>query len=664
MATLEPTDGSELKLRLSQRVKREWLYASIFLIVITFSLSFSSEKLGLNKLDLRLYDYAMSIGNTAPENPEIVIVTIDDSSIEYLGHWPWRRQHHAELLEILSDAHAITIDLLFSESSSLMPDDDAALVTAVKNNGKVFLPSKVSLNPPHITEPFDSLATASMAIGHINIPIDEDGVVRSFQPKIKVGSDISTHIIVKLLKHLGYLKNEPVKSVFDGYSKVKLTWSGAPGTFTMVPYYRVIKGDLKPSFFKDKLVLVGAWSSGLGDSFPTPVSQKGLPMAGVEILANILNNGINGLWVIEPGILLGAFLNIIPVLMCVIALRLLSPNRAFIFVLIVLIGCFSIPILLLHLSLLWISPIGAIIGVILSYPVWSWRSQQAALFHIDTELELLNNDIIGATEGHNPARIQVSEKGTRRPLTQRLGALHQAIEQSRNAHRQRDDAIRFLSHDMRSPLNSILALCEINKRDNSLQEENDTLNQCERYASQTLSLVDGFVELSRAQGSTWKMHEFDVNQSLQQSAEDAWATAMRKQIKIVVNTPEKPCWMHGEQQFIERVFINLINNAIQYSPIKTTITCNLQIKNNEYVISIHDQGYGMDENTIENAFVPFKRSSNNKSQHPTGVGLGLAFVQTVISRHSGRINIESEIGKGTKITLYLPSLSIIKKPQT
>src|SRR3546814_14773179 len=99
----------------------------------------------------------------------------------------------------------------------------------------------------------------------------------------------------------------------------------------MYPYAAVLNHQVPASAFKDKYVLVGSWGTGLGDTFPTPLTRQGKPMAGVEILANILQGALADDWIRTPARWLMALLCALPVLLLCLFLRHLSPRRCFFF---------------------------------------------------------------------------------------------------------------------------------------------------------------------------------------------------------------------------------------------------------------------------------------------------------------------------------------------
>src|SRR5699024_4150684 len=110
---------------------------------------------------------------------DIVIVAIDDNSIQELGIWPWRRARHAEVLQQLRSARAVALDLLLSEQNPAWPADDFILAEAIRQHGRVVLPVVIGETQNPITRPLPVLARAAAGLGYIDIHADSDGVVRS-----------------------------------------------------------------------------------------------------------------------------------------------------------------------------------------------------------------------------------------------------------------------------------------------------------------------------------------------------------------------------------------------------------------------------------------------------------------------------------------------------
>lgn len=155
---------------------------------------------GMGRIDLTLYDRAVSLSGR-PASPEILIVMIDDDSIATLGRWPWSRTVHAALLDKLGEARAVGLDIIFAEPDRAEPAVDAQLAEAIRRNGKVVLP--VVLNRlPRATghePPLESLAQAAAALGFINVELDTDGVLRRSIWTAQVGTALWPHFSLSLM---------------------------------------------------------------------------------------------------------------------------------------------------------------------------------------------------------------------------------------------------------------------------------------------------------------------------------------------------------------------------------------------------------------------------------------------------------------------------------
>lgn len=634
---------AQLQTRLKTRILHEWVWTTAALLVLTFSLSYFGDKLGLQHLDNTLYDHYLSTLVHHPPSDDIIIVVIDDSSIQELGLWPWRRARHAQVLQRLGGARAVALDLLLSEQNPAWPADDFILADAIRKHGRVVLPFAIGDSPEAITAPLPVLAEAAAGLGYIGLRADPDGVVRSFSAQKRTpAGGVVDHLSLKLLK-VGSEHQQIAKLQDLGTESRRIAYAGAPGNFAMVPYNRVADGGVPASAFKDKFVLIGSWGSGLGDTVPTPHSHNGDAMSGVEVLANILNGGLTNRWIDSPGRLAAALLCLFPVLISCLSFRRLSPQRGFVFSVALFAGTLVMTGLLLRYGLWWVSPVAALIGIVLAYPVWSWRSQHAALRHIDHELALLGSS------RHTPSPDQ--------PLLTRLGQLHRAIEQMRIAQRQRNETLRFLSHDMRAPLNSIVALAELQRE--GRQHTDGILRQFDHYARKTLSLVDGFVALGRAEAIDLHLQPVDMSDLITQCCEDAWVHAHQKQINVQYDNLPTHAWVNADAHFLERAWSNLLDNALKYSAAGTTIVCALEREADYWVAQIQDQGRGMDPAAMKGIFSPFVRIDEQTPENPDGAGLGLAFVHAVVTRHGGWIQVESEPDQGTRFRIGLPAVDEI-----
>jgi signal transduction histidine kinase len=161
-------------------------------------------------------------------------------------------------------------------------------------------------------------------------------------------------------------------------------------------------------------------------------------------------------------------------------------------------------------------------------------------------------------------------------------------------------------------------------------------------ANRTLTLVDGFVALARAESSDPnKFDEFDVRDSIQDAYDEVWAAARAREITISLNLPTALVLVDGDRQLLARAIVNLLGNAVKFSPDHSTVLLECHLRNATVTICITDNGPGIDPAQHELLFQRFNRGLHRGSNDPGGAGLGLAFVRVVAEKHGGRVWVEN-----------------------
>jgi adenylate cyclase len=268
----------------------------------------------LHGMQLKSNDFLFSAASLHPgaETEKIVIVAIDDKSLDELGHLSsWPRYYHTGIIDVLnrSEARVIVFDILFSEPT---PDDEE-LAAAIRNAGNVVIPfvyTSMSRKPSTIGEtiafgsvlsPLKTLEESAAAVGHANLIPDEDGIVRrvpiavssseQYEPALALSAVakylrrphiIESPIMDKVLPFAGRsIPLDNANSMIINYTSD----SAALLSFATVSYADVLRNNINTAAFQDKIVLIGATGAGLGDTFWTPVGRM---MNGVEIHASAI----------------------------------------------------------------------------------------------------------------------------------------------------------------------------------------------------------------------------------------------------------------------------------------------------------------------------------------------------------------------------------------
>lgn len=358
--------------------------------------------------DRLIYDAQSSLVRQDASD-DIVIIAIDETSLNSIGRWPWPRNIHSELINKLTkyQAKAVLVDVIFSEPS-FNKENDILLADAIKNNGTVTLPVLLEQNRLQgqllETLPLPLLTQASATLGHVHIELDPDGIARGTHLYEGLGEAHWPHIGLSILTLLNEVPDE-LLNIKHGNKNTNIspwTWVrknhflipyiGPIGSFKTTSYINVLNNQVPADSFKDKIVLIGVTAAGLGDSLPTPVSGLTRAMPGIEINANIIQSiKSNSLIKTIPNeflYLLAAALVMLPIL----AFPYLSPRLTLIFV-IGEIGLLLLSsLLLLHIFHIWIPLSATLISLVLSYPLWAWRRLEFTVKYLNYELETLSKE--------------------------------------------------------------------------------------------------------------------------------------------------------------------------------------------------------------------------------------------------------------------------------
>ncbi|VAW03053.1 Signal transduction histidine kinase [hydrothermal vent metagenome] len=230
------------------------------------------------------------------------------------------------------------------------------------------------------------------------------------------------------------------------------------------------------------------------------------------------------------------------------------------------------------------------------------------------------------------------------------------ITELANAAQEREEVLELLSHDMRAPQAAILALLES-------QEPSDARNRIESHARRTLALADNFVGLARIKSSEFTGEDVLLSELVSEASDSLWPLAKTRDISCHIDDQSDGAFVLGEPSSLHRSFVNLLDNAIKYSPDGGKINVTLRrisLDNIDYVSAeIVDQGKGISAAVLGNLFERFASDDSGSKGTVKGAGLGLNFVAAVIERHGGSIRAENikerkDRSGGACFTILLP----------
>ena len=633
---------------------REKALVALLLILIALSISFSGL---LSRVDHLIFDVSQRL-SLHPVPNDIVIVAVDQDSLDRIGRWPWPREVHARLLNIVCAAQpvAVGLDMAFIEPSVERASDEA-LALAVAECGRVVLPILIEasgvgglvLESP----PFPKLLAAAAGLGRVGARLDEDGIARSVDLREGVGQASWPLFAEELLRvaKLAYPPSVPPIAEPDiqpGLIRAetrRVEFAGAPGTIPSISYARVLQGDVSPDFFAGKTVLVGTTATGLGDFLPTPLSAYAQPMSGVEVQANIWQSmrtqrliGLLPTWVTA---LSCALLALVPMLWLT---RLLPFSGLLVSTFWMIIPAL-VSALLLEIFHVWLPPSGALLAGFVAFPLWSWRKLEVARRHFDQELQQLGRFLQASGEEQ-----QSVEAVRRMGFEQRIAWVQAAQQQMQRLETQRSEALTFISHDLRSPLASAVQRLEE-------QEfcESALLLPSLRRAQQ---MAQDFLQLARAETlKPRQMKNLDLIAILDQAADEVYGLLRQRGQTLVRQITEEFAWVQGDFSALERCAINLLNNAATYAPPATSIAMGLDRPPGALRFWVENDGIAFTADEKLRLFQRFHRGKQGENRQ-TSSGLGLYYVRTVAEKHGGSVGVICAAGK-IRFWLSLPADSTI-----
>lgn len=221
----------------------------------------------------------------------------------------------------------------------------------------------------------------------------------------------------------------------------------------------------------------------------------------------------------------------------------------------------------------------------------------------------------------------------------------------------RKDFVANVSHELRTPITSIKGFSET-LLDGAYKDEKMLLSFLEiiyKESNRLQMLIQDLLELSKIEqhGFTVNIMPMGLQDVLIRGAELTGPRLDEKNMSFYVDI-ERDVQVMGDANRIIQIVTNLITNAITYSPENTTVTIRLKENETYGILEIEDQGIGIEKHEIARVFERFYRVDRARSRNSGGTGLGLAIVKHLVEAHHGRIQVESEVGVGTKMIVMIP----------
>lgn len=235
------------------------------------------------------------------------------------------------------------------------------------------------------------------------------------------------------------------------------------------------------------------------------------------------------------------------------------------------------------------------------------------------------------------------------------------ISERKENERLRSDMASLMSHELRTPITSIQGFTEILLADEAINEDSREFLEIIHGETQRLSkMLTTFLSVSNLEQSDKQditKTPVKLDAVVRDAVNDLQTAAKRKRIRLIeqVNSPIPP--VAADKGLIQRAVSHLIDNAIRYSPERTSVVISTILEADFLRVVVEDRGYGIptgEKEKIWQKFYRIAREGQDKSEESTGLGLSL--VKEIVEQHGGEVAVESEIGQGSKFSLRLPRL--------
>lgn len=278
--------------------------------------------------------------------------------------------------------------------------------------------------------------------------------------------------------------------------------------------------------------------------------------------------------------------------------------------------------------------------------VW-WRLRRR--YHL-----YLMNHIIGElhyiAQGHLDHRIPFRLKGSEQHVITSVNALVdsavQSMDDERKIEKSKDELITNVSHDLRTPLTSIIGYLGLIE-DKQYQNEEDILKYTHiayEKAKQMKNLVDDLFEYTKVQqhGAPVNIMRVDLNQLLEQLTASFALEADRRGIEITSKMVPNPLMIEADPEKLGRVFNNLVSNAFKYGNGASYIRITAHQENANVVVKVANDGTPIPKKAQDHLFERFYRAEASRSRATGGTGLGLAIVKSIVDLHHGQVTVTSD----------------------
>lgn len=282
---------------------------------------------------------------------------------------------------------------------------------------------------------------------------------------------------------------------------------------------------------------------------------------------------------------------------------------------------------------------GELIGTLLLLRPWAAGAWSAS--------ELLTAEVVAADLGHGLQQARLYEQERR------------LVDELRTLDLAKTDFLSTVSHELRSPLTSIVGYLELLKEEvagSVTRHQEQMLNAVERNTFRLQLLIEDLLTLSRIESGAFRstLQPIDISVPVNTALKTIQPLADKQGVELESDCPNGVFHIRGDLHQFERAVLNLLSNAVKFSPGGGHVTLSAHQEGDSITLAVSDTGIGIPEHDQQMMFTRFYRASNAVAGAIPGTGLGLTIVRSIVANHAGEMSIDSVEGEGTTVVMRLP----------
>lgn len=617
------------------------LRSAIGVALVTACAALAAQVGALHPLDDALSQWRFQLLKRPP-SATLTVVEIDAESLRAAGTWPWGRDRFARVIDNLNGAGAkvVGLDVDFSARSSTAADE-ALAATVRRWPGQVIMPTFVQAGRGPdgrtiSTRPLDAL-TEDVVLASVNVPVDADGRVRRY----KLGFDTPAGPRPSMAATL--LGRSPDSSEF------LIDYGFNANAVPRLSFKDVYAGKFDPNLVRGRNVLIGSTAIELGDQFATP---KGGIMQGVYVHALAYESLLVGRALQAPGLLL---LVICAALVAFFLRPRDSANygaalRRHLFV--------AGAVIILPAVLQAWTPVSFSPGVLILTQVLSLA------WLVRAELKRRAEAVVQAREAHlrQLADHMRESRDSIQAAHDELAVANVALD---NALKARTDFLAMTSHEIRTPLNGVMGMTQVVLADPTLPAEvREKIRLVHASGETMLALVEDLLDVAKMESGTIDIEKapMDLGRLFDETLAVWTDKALEKGLRLTGDRAQAPALIDEDAGRLRQILFNLLANAIKFTDageISLTSAVERSESGHALVFTVADTGIGIALEHFERIFEPFTQVDASTTRKYGGTGLGLPICRRLATAMGGTLQVESELGVGSRFIVRLPLTEIV-----